>query len=159
MVTEYKYRLLDLIKRKAQSAGYEMIVLMDGKQRIYRMLLDGLGSSETGVAVLEMNFIDDDNMGLDGNVGILQFFVTFDCEIGRDKLSGLLDALNKINLATTFGAFAVYTDEWQLYYRYTQLIRADGEDIPDEVMRVLNWIMALTDRSYDNIMELAGGNY
>ena len=159
MVTEYKYRLLDLIKREAQSAGYEMIVLMDGKQRIYRMLLDGLGSSETGVAVLEMNFIDDDNMGLDGNVGILQFFVTFDCEIDRDKLSGLLDALNKINLATTFGAFAVYTDEWQLYYRYTQLIRADGEDIPDEVMRVLNWIMALTDRSYDNIMELAGGNY
>lgn len=159
MVTEYKYRLLDLIKRKAQSAGYEMIVLMDGKQRIYRMLLDGLGSSETGVAVLEMNFIDDDNMGLDGNEGILQFFVTFDCEIDRDKLSGLLDALNKINLATTFGAFAVYTDEWQLYYRYTQLIRADGEDIPDEVMRVLNWIMALTDRSYDNIMELAVGNY
>lgn len=159
MDREYKYRLLDLIKHKAQSAGYEMIVLIDGEQRIYRMLLDGLGNSEAGVAVLEMNFIDDDGMGLDENTGILQFFVTFDCGIDRDKCPGLLDALNKINLATTFGAFAVYTDEWQLYYRYTQLIRAGGEDIPDEVMRVLNWIMALVDRSYDNIRELAGGNY
>ncbi len=159
MDAEHKYRLLDLIKQKAQAAGYEVIVLMDGEQRIYRMLLDELGGDENGAAVLEMNFVDDGGMGLDGVTGILQFFVTFDCKVDRDKSSKLLDALNKINLVPTFGAFALYADEWQLYYRYTQLVKADGEDIPDEVMRVLNWIMAFVNHAYDNIKELAGGDY
>lgn len=62
-------------------------------------------------------------------------------------------------MVTTFGAFQLYTDEWQLYYRYTQLVKLDETGVPDDAMKVLNWIMAFADDAYDNITELAGGRF
>lgn len=154
-----KDRLLDTIKSKAEEAGYKVIILLSNGTRIYRLLLDGLGASQDGLAVLELNFLDDTDMGLEADEGILQFFVTFDVEIDKSKLTQILAALNKINMVTTFGAFELYTDEWQLYYRYTQLIKLDEAGVPADVMKVLNWIMAFADDAYDNITELAGGRF
>ncbi len=154
-----KDRLLDTIKSKAEEAGYEVIILLSNGTRIYRLLLDGLGASQDGLAVLELNFLDDTEMGLEADEGILQFFVTFDVEIDKSRLTQILAALNKINMVTTFGAFQLYTDEWQLYYRYTQLVKLDETGVPDDVMKVLNWIMAFADDAYDNITELAGGRF
>lgn len=154
-----KDRLLDTIKSKAEEAGYEVIILLSNEIRIYRLLLDGLGASQDGLAVLELNFLDDTEMGLEADEGILQFFVTFDVEIDKSRLTQILAALNKINMVTTFGAFQLYTDEWQLYYRYTQLVKLDETGVPDDVMKVLNWIMAFADDAYDNITELAGGRF
>lgn len=154
-----KDRLLDTIKSKAEEAGYEMIILLSNGIRIYRLLLDGLGASQDGLAVLELNFLDDTDMGLEADEGILQFFVTFDVELDKSRLTQILAALNKINMVTTFGAFQLYTDEWQLYYRYTQLVKLDEAGVPADAMRVLNWIMAFVDDAYDNITELAGGRF
>ena len=154
-----KDRLLDTIKLKAEEAGYEVIILLSNEIRIYRLLLDGLGASQDGLAVLELNFLDDTDMGLEADEGILQFFVTFDVELDKSRLTQILAALNKINMVTTFGAFQLYTDEWQLYYRYTQLVKLDENGVPDDVMKVLNWIMAFADDAYDNITELAGGRF
>ena len=154
-----KDRLLDTIKSKAEEAGYEVIILLSNGTRIYRLLLDGLGASQDGLAVLELNFLDDTDMGLEADEGILQFFVTFDVELDKSRLTQILAALNKINMVTTFGAFQLYTDEWQLYYRYTQLVKLDETGVPDDVMKVLNWIMAFADDAYDNIKELAGGRF
>ena len=154
-----KDRLLDTIKSKAEEAGYEVIILLSNEIRIYRLLLDGLGASQDGLAVLELNFLDDTEMGLEADEGILQFFVTFDVEIDKSRLTQILAALNKINMVTTFGAFQLYTDEWQLYYRYTQLVKLDEAGVPADVMKVLNWIMAFADDAYDNITELAGGRF
>ena len=154
-----KDRLLDTIKLKAEEAGYEVIILLSNGTRIYRLLLDGLGASQDGLAVLELNFLDDTDMGLEADEGILQFFVTFDVELDKSRLTQILAALNKINMVTTFGAFQLYTDEWQLYYRYTQLIKLDEAGVPADVMKVLNWIMAFADDAYDNIKELAGGRF
>ncbi len=154
-----KERLLDTIKSRAEEAGYEVMVLLSNGTRIYRLLLDELGASQDGLAVLELNFLDDTDMGLEEDEGILQFFVTFDVEIDKSRFTKILDALNKINMVTTFGAFQLYTDEWQLYYRYTQLIRLDEDGVPTDVMKVLNWIMTFADEAYDNITELAGGKF
>lgn len=154
-----KDRLLDTIKSKAEEAGYEVIILLSNGIRIYRLLLDGLGASQDGLAVLELNFLDDTEMGLEADEGILQFFVTFDVELDKSRLTQILAALNKINMVTTFGAFQLYTDEWQLYYRYTQLVKLDETGVPDDAMKVLNWIMAFADGAYDNITELAGGRF
>ncbi len=154
-----KERLLDTIKSRAEEAGYEVMVLLSNGTRIYRLLLDELGASQDGLAVLELNFLDDTDMGLEADEGILQFFVTFDVEIDKSRFTKILDALNKINMVTTFGAFQLYTDEWQLYYRYTQLIRLDEDGVPTDVMKVLNWIMTFADDAYDNITELAGGKF
>ena len=154
-----KDRLLDTIKSKAEEAGYEVIILLSNGTRIYRLLLDGLGASQDGLAVLELNFLDDTDMGLEADEGILQFFVTFDVELDKSRLTQILDALNKINMVTTFGAFQLYTDEWQLYYRYTQLVKLDEAGVPADAMKVLNWIMAFADDAYDNIKELAGGRF
>ncbi len=154
-----KDRLLDTIKSKAEEAGYEVIILLSNGTRIYRLLLDGLGASQDGLAVLELNFLDDTDMGLEADEGILQFFVTFDVELDKSRLTQILAALNKINMVTTFGAFQLYTDEWQLYYRYTQLVKLDEAGVPADAMRVLNWIMAFADDAYDNITELAGGRF
>lgn len=154
-----KDRLLDTIKSKAEEAGYEVIILLSNGIRIYRLLLDGLGASQDGLAVLELNFLDDTDMGLEADEGILQFFVTFDVELDKSRLTQILAALNKINMVTTFGAFQLYTDEWQLYYRYTQLVKLDEAGVPAEAMKVLNWIMAFADDAYDNIKELAGGRF
>ena len=154
-----KERLLDTIKSRAEEAGYEVMVLLSNGTRIYRLLLDELGASQDGLAVLELNFLDDTDMGLEADEGILQFFVTFDVEIDKSRFAKILDALNKINMVTTFGAFQLYTDEWQLYYRYTQLIRLDEDGVPTDVMKVLNWIMTFADDAYDNITELAGGKF
>ena len=154
-----KDRLLDTIKSKAEEAGYEVIILLSNGTRIYRLLLDGLGASQDGLAVLELNFLDDTDMGLEADEGILQFFVTFDVELDKSRLTQILAALNKINMVTTFGAFQLYTDEWQLYYRYTQLVKLDEAGVPADVMKVLNWIMAFADDAYDNIKELAGGRF
>ena len=154
-----KDRLLDTIKSKAEEAGYEVIILLSNGTRIYRLLLDGLGASQDGLAVLELNFLDDMDMGLEADEGILQFFVTFDVEIDKSRLTQILAALNKINMVTTFGAFQLYTDEWQLYYRYTQLVKLDEAGVPADAMKVLNWIMAFADDAYDNITELAGGRF
>lgn len=154
-----KERLLDTIKSKAEEAGYEVIILLSNGTRIYRLLLDGLGASQDGLAVLELNFLDDTDMGLETDEGILQFFVTFDVELDKSRLTQILAALNKINMVTTFGAFQLYTDEWQLYYRYTQLVKLDEAGVPTDAMKVLNWIMAFADDAYDNITELAGGRF
>lgn len=154
-----KERLLDTVKSRAEEAGYEVMVLLSNGTRIYRLLLDELGASQDGLAVLELNFLDDTDMGLEADEGILQFFVTFDVEIDKSRFTKILDALNKINMVTTFGAFQLYTDEWQLYYRYTQLIRLDEDGVPTDVMKVLNWIMTFADDAYDNITELAGGKF
>lgn len=154
-----KDRLLDTIKLKAEEAGYEVIILLSNGIRIYRLLLDGLGASQDGLAVLELNFLDDTDMGLEADEGILQFFVTFDVELDKSRLTQILAALNKINMVTTFGAFQLYTDEWQLYYRYTQLVKLDEAGVPADAMKVLNWIMAFADDAYDNITELAGGRF
>ncbi len=154
-----KERLLDTIKSRAEEAGYEVMVLLSNGTRIYRLLLDELGASQDGLAVLELNFLDDTDMGLEADEGILQFFVTFDVEIDKSRFAKILDALNKINMVTTFGAFQLYTDEWQLYYRYTQLIKLDEDGVPTDVMKVLNWIMTFADDAYDNITELAGGKF
>lgn len=154
-----KDRLLDTIKSKAEEAGYEVIILLSNGIRIYRLLLDGLGASQDGLAVLELNFLDDTDMGLEADEGILQFFVTFDVELDKSRLTQILVALNKINMVTTFGAFQLYTDEWQLYYRYTQLVKLDESGVPADAMKVLNWIMAFADDAYDNITELAGGRF
>ncbi len=154
-----KDRLLDTIKSKAEEAGYEVIILLSNGIRIYRLLLDGLGASQDGLAVLELNFLDDTDMGLEADEGILQFFVTFDVELDKSRLTQILAALNKINMVTTFGAFQLYTDEWQLYYRYTQLVKLDEAGVPAEAMKVMNWIMAFVDDTYDNIKELAGGRF
>lgn len=154
-----KDRLLDTIKSKAEEAGYEVIILLSNGIRIYRLLLDGLGASQDGLAVLELNFLDDTDMGLEADEGILQFFVTFDVELDKSRLTQILAALNKINMVTTFGAFQLYTDEWQLYYRYTQLVKLDEAGVPADAMKVLNWIMAFADDAYDNITELAGGRF
>lgn len=154
-----KDRLLDTIKSKAEEAGYEVIILLSNGTRIYRLLLDGLGASQDGLAVLELNFLDDTDMGLEADEGILQFFVTFDVELDKSRLTQILAALNKINMVTTFGAFQLYTDEWQLYYRYTQLVKLDEAGVPADAMKVLNWIMAFADDAYDNITELAGGRF
>ena len=154
-----KDRLLDTIKSKAEEAGYEVIILLSNEIRIYRLLLDGLGASQDGLAVLELNFLDDTEMGLEADEGILQFFVTFDVELDKSRLTQILAALNKINMVTTFGAFQLYTDEWQLYYRYTQLVKLDEAGVPADAMKVLNWIMAFADDAYDNIKELAGGRF
>ena len=154
-----KERLLGTIKSRAEEAGYEVMVLLSNGTRIYRLLLDELGASQDGLAVLELNFLDDTDMGLEADEGILQFFVTFDVEIDKSRFTKILDALNKINMVTTFGAFQLYTDEWQLYYRYTQLIRLDEDGVPTDVMKVLNWIMTFADDAYDNITELAGGKF
>lgn len=154
-----KDRLLDTIKSKAEKAGYEVIILLSNGIRIYRLLLDGLGASQDGLAVLELNFLDDTDMGLEADEGILQFFVTFDVELDKSRLTQILAALNKINMVTTFGAFQLYTDEWQLYYRYTQLVKLDESGVPADAMKVLNWIMAFADDAYDNITELAGGRF
>jgi len=154
-----KERLLDTIKSRAEEAGYEVMVLLSNGTRIYRLLLDELGASQDGLAVLELNFLDDTDMGLEADEGILQFFVTFDVEIDKSRFTKILDALNKINMVTTFGAFQLYTDEWQLYYRYTQLIRLDEDGVPTDVMKVLYWIMTFADDAYDNITELAGGKF
>ena len=154
-----KDRLLDTIKSKAEEAGYEVIILLSNGIRIYRLLLDGLGASHDGLAVLELNFLDDTDMGLEADEGILQFFVTFDVELDKSRLTQILAALNKINMVTTFGAFQLYTDEWQLYYRYTQLVKLDEAGVPADAMKVLNWIMAFADDAYDNITELAGGRF
>lgn len=154
-----KDRLLDTIKSKAEEAGYEVIILLSNGTRIYRLLLDGLGASQDGLAVLELNFLDDTDMGLEADEGILQFFVTFDVELDKSRLTQILAALNKINMVTTFGAFQLYTDEWQLYYRYTQLVKLDEAGVPAAAMKVLNWIMAFVDDAYDNITELAGGRF
>ena len=135
------------------------MVLLSNGTRIYRLLLDELGASQDGLAVLELNFLDDTDMGLEADEGILQFFVTFDVEIDKSRFTKILDALNKINMVTTFGAFQLYTNEWQLYYRYTQLIRLDEDGVPTDVMKVLNWIMTFADDAYDNITELAGGKF
>lgn len=151
--------LLDTIKSKAEEAGYEVIILLSNGTRIYRLLLDGLGASQDGLAVLELNFLDDTDMGLEADEGILQFFVTFDVELDKSRLTQILAALNKINMVTTFGAFQLYTDEWQLYYRYTQLVKLDEAGVPADAMKVLNWIMAFVDDAYDNITELAGGRF
>ena len=154
-----KDRLLDTIKSKAEEAGYEVIILLSNGIRIYRLLLDGLGASQDGLAVLELNFLDDTEMGLEADEGILQFFVTFDVELDKSRLTQILAALNKINMVTTFGAFQLYTDEWQLYYRYTQLVKLDETGVPDDAMKVLTWIMAFAVGAYDNITELAGGRF
>lgn len=154
-----KDRLLDTIKSKAEEAGYEVIILLSNGIRIYRLLLDGLGASQDGLAVLELNFLDDTDMGLEADEGILQFFVTFDVELDKSRLTQILAALNKINMVTTFGVFQLYTDEWQLYYRYTQLVKLDEAGVPADTMKVLNWIMAFADDAYDNIKELAGGRF
>ena len=154
-----KDRLLDTIKSKAEEAGYEVIILLSNGIRIYRLLLDGLGASQDGLAVLELNFLDDTDMGLEADEGILQFFVTFDVELDKSRLTQILAALNKINMVTTFGAFQLYTDEWQLYYRYTQLVKLDEAGVPADAMKVMNWIMAFVDDAYDNIKELAGGRF
>lgn len=101
-----KDRLLDTIKSKAEEAGYEVIILLSNGIRIYRLLLDGLGASQDGLAVLELNFLDDTDMGLEADEGILQFFVTFDVELDKSRLTQILAALNKINMVTTLGHFS-----------------------------------------------------
>lgn len=149
--------ILDNIKAEFEQYGYDTLFATEDDTQILKVLVDRLGSDESGNVILEMYFVNEEGMDKLQDVSFLQIFATYDCNVNSEMYSETAKALCELNFITALGAFALYEEQMQLFYKYTYVLNGTDPDIlTGNINVVLNWIMGMLEDTYDKICELIG---
>ena len=72
-----------------------------------------------------------------------------------EKLPGLFAELNKINLESILGNYAVFPEGNQLYFRYVGVVRGNTKEVMmNTIQPALNWCVSTLDEDYDRLIAL-----
>lgn len=149
--------ILDNIKAEFEQYGYDTMFATEDDTQILKVLVDRLGSDESGNVILEMYFVNEEGMDKLKDVSFLQIFATYDCNVSSEMYAETAKALCELNFITALGAFALYEEQMQLFYKYTYVLNGTDPDIlTGNINVVLNWIMGMLEDTYDKICELVG---
>ena len=149
--------ILDNIKAEFEQYGYDTLFATEDDTQILKVLVDRLGSDESGNVILEMYFVNEEGMDKLKDVSFLQIFATYDCNVSSEMYAETAKVLCELNFITALGAFALYEEQMQLFYKYTYVFNGTDPDIlTGNINVVLNWIMGMLEDTYDKICELIG---
>lgn len=149
--------VLHNIKTEFEQYGYDTFLTREENTAVLKVLVDKLGKEEAGAVILEMFFINEDGMEKLEDTNFLQIFVTYDRTVDRAVYDDVIKAVNALNFITAMGAFSVYEEQMQLFYKYTcMLTGTEAEELTGNLNVVLNWVLGMLEDTYDQICGLLG---
>ena len=147
--------VLHNIKTEFEQYGYDTFFTKEENTTILKVLVDKLGEEEAGSVILELFFMNEDGMEKLEDVNFLQIFATYDRNVEKTAYDDVIKALNALNFIAAIGAFSVYEEQMQLFYKYTcMLTGTEAEELTGNLNVVLNWVLGMLEDTYDKMCEL-----
>ena len=86
---------------------------------------------------------------------LFKIYATIETDLAEEKLPGLFAELNKINLESILGNYAVFPEGNQLYFRYVGVVRGNTKEVMmNTIQPALNWCVSTLDEDYDRLIAL-----
>ena len=149
--------VLHNIKTEFEQYGYDTFLTKEENTTILKVLVDKLGEEEAGAVILELFFINEDGMEQLEDTNFLQIFITYDRNVEKTAYDDVIKALNALNFITAMGAFSVYEEQMQMFYKYTcMLTGTEAEELTGNLNVVLNWVLGMLEDTYDQMCGLLG---
>ncbi len=119
---------------------------------ILRAVLNGMGK---GSLLLELAFLPTAEADFPDDFSLFQIYATIETDLAEEKLPGLFAELNKINLESILGNYAVFPEGNQLYFRYVGVVRGNTKEVMmNTIQPALNWCVSTLDEDYDRLIAL-----
>ncbi len=122
---------------------------------ILRAVLNGMGEERKGSLLLELAFLPTAEADFPDDFSLFQIYATIETDLAEEKLPGLFAELNKINLESILGNYAVFPEGNQLYFRYVGVVRGNTKEVMmNTIQPALNWCVSTLDEDYDRLIAL-----
>ncbi len=122
---------------------------------ILRAVLNGMGEERKGSLLLELAFLPTAEADFPDDFSLFQIYATIETDLLDEKLPGLFAELNKINLESILGNYAVFPEGNQLYFRYVGVVRGNTKEVMmNTIQPALNWCVSTLDEDYDRLIAL-----
>ena len=114
-----------------------------------------MGEERTGSLLMELAFLPTEAADFPDDFSLFQIYATIETELPEEKLTGILMELNKVNLESILGNYAVFPDGNQLYFRHVGVVRGNTKEaMMDTIQPALNWCVSTLDEDYDRLIAL-----
>jgi hypothetical protein len=156
MIAEEK-KVIEELETQLTDLGFESIMKdIDGLE-VLRVLLDEIGKSGEGEAIIEFCFLPlgDDDSSESTDLRLFQVYTTLAANIDEKKDADILVKINDANMECLLGNFGIYAEERQMYHKYVSVVRGDtAEEMLKVIQPAVNWIETNIAENFDEIVSL-----
>lgn len=118
-----------------------------------RVAVDGIGDNNDDVVLMEMNFLDDSELG---NNHLFQIYTTICFDFNTENTDEILRKLNELSIKSSIGSFGIYGQLNHIFHRYTLYIRnTDDIEFIYDVSAVAQRIISIITFLYQYIKTIA----
>lgn len=154
MDTKQAHVMADL-EAQVKSWGAEPEMRAEGDMQILRAVLGGMGADRRGSLLLELAFLPTAEAQFPEDLSLFQIYATIATDIPQEDLPELLVELNKVNLESILGDYAVFPEGNQLYFRYVSVVRGTTKErMLETIQPALNWCLSALEEDYDRLIGL-----
>jgi hypothetical protein len=156
-MTAEEKKVIKELEGQLNEIGFESVVKNIEDLEVLRVLLDGIGESGEGEAIIEFCFLPlgNDDGNLPNDLRLFQIYTTLAGDIDEKKIPDILVKLNENNMQCLLGSFGIFEEERQMYHKYVSVVRGDTAD---EMLKVIqpavNWVETTIVENFDEIVSL-----
>jgi hypothetical protein len=155
-MTAEEKKVIETLEGQLNEIGFESVMKDIENLEVLRVLLDGIGESGEGEAIIEFCFLPLGNEGnLASDLRLFQIYTTLAGDIDEKKIPDILVKLNENNMQCLLGNFGIFEEERQMYHKYVSVVRGDTAD---EMLKVIqpavNWVETTIVENFDEIVSL-----
>lgn len=148
-------QVMDELREQVKNWGAAPEMTVSDDMNLLRVELGGMGEKRGGDILLELGFLPTNEAEFPDDFSLFQIYATIAVDIPEEALPDLFAALNKINLESILGNYAVFPERNQLYFRYVGIIRGNTKEaMMDTIQPALNWCVSTLDEDYDHLADL-----
>lgn len=148
-------QVMEELKEQVKGWGVSPEMTASDDMDILRAVLNGMGEERKGSLLLELAFLPTAEAEFPDDFSLFQIYATIETDLLEEKLPGILAKLNKINLESILGNYAVFPEGNQLYFRYVGVVRGKHKEaMMDIIQPALNWCVSTLDEDYDRLIAL-----
>ncbi len=148
-------QVMEELQEQVKDWGVTPEMTVSDDMDILRAVLNGMGEERTGSLLMELAFLPTEAADFPDDFSLFQIYATIETELPEEKLTGILMELNKVNLESILGNYAVFPDGNQLYFRHVGVVRGNTKEaMMDTIQPALNWCVSTLDEDYDRLIAL-----
>ncbi len=148
-------QVMEELTRQIKEWGVTPEMTSSDDMDILRAVLNGMGEERKGSLLLELAFLPTAEADFPDDFSLFQIYATIETDLAEEKLPGLFAELNKINLESILGNYAVFPEGNQLYFRYVGVVRGNTKEVMmNTIQPALNWCVSTLDEDYDRLIAL-----
>ena len=121
-------QVMEELQEQVKDWGVTPEMTVSDDMDILRAVLNGMGEERTGSLLMELAFLPTEAADFPDDFSLFQIYATIETELPEEKLTGILMELNKVNLESILGNYAVFPDGNQLYFRHVGVVRGNTKE-------------------------------